>query len=89
MTETKKRAEIVSSFTDRGTGKSYKAGTKPLIDAGSFGNYLAAGLVRAVAVAEAKPKPASKRNAARRAPRASVSAEATDSTAAHADRASD
>ncbi len=99
MSDPKKRAEIISSFTDRGTGKSYTAGTKPLIESGAFGNYLAAGLVRAAAIAEAKSKPASKRKATRKpvrgvsapaaAPAASVSAEATDLSAARADRGSD
>ena len=38
------RATIVRSFTDRGTGKKYRADTIRLIDAGHFGNYQAAGL---------------------------------------------
>ncbi len=45
MTEARKRAFIVSSFTDAGTRKSYVAGTTRKIPAGAFANYEAAGLV--------------------------------------------
>jgi hypothetical protein len=63
MTDSKKRAEIVSSFTDHGTGESFTANTTPLIDAGAFANYEAAGLVRAPSSAPkaaSKPKSATK-----------------------------
>lgn len=43
---TRKRAEIVSSFNDAGTGESFTAGDTPMLDAGVFANYEAAGLVR-------------------------------------------
>lgn len=46
MTDTpKKRAFIARRFTDRGTGASFEAGATPLLDAGTFANYEAAGLL--------------------------------------------
>jgi hypothetical protein len=65
---TKKRAEIISTFTDEGTGQRFTAGDTPLIEAGAFANYEHAGLVRAPAVAAKpadKPKAKSKPKAAR------------------------
>jgi hypothetical protein len=72
----KKRAHIVSSFKDSGTGENFTAGTTPLIDAGAYANYEAAGLVKAPPPAKTgekpkqkpkgKPKPAAK--AAKSAP---------------------
>lgn len=61
----KKRALILSSFTDNGTGESFTAGDTPLIDSGAYGNYEAGGLVGAPPVAtkpaaKPKPKPAAK-----------------------------
>lgn len=53
----RKRAVIVKSFTDAGTRERFTSGETALIDAGAFGNYEAAGLIRA---ATAEPKSASK-----------------------------
>lgn len=61
MTDTpKKRAFIVRNFTDEGTRESFTKGDTPLIDAGVYDNYEAAGLVSAPPVIKAKraPKPA-------------------------------
>lgn len=61
MTDTpKKRAFIRRNFTDEGTGASFTKGDTPLIDAGAYGNYEAAGLVTAPPVSNAAsaPKPA-------------------------------
>jgi hypothetical protein len=55
MTDTRKRAEIVSDFTDHGTGESFTAGDTPLIETGAFENYEAAGLVRTPSPAPPKP----------------------------------
>lgn len=61
MTDTpKRRAFIVRNFTDEGTGESFTKGATPLLDAGVYGNYEAAGLVTAPPVTKASraPKPA-------------------------------
>ena len=64
----KKKAHVISSFTDAGTGESFTADETPMIEAGSFANYEAAGLVRAAAV-ERKPKaPTTRRSRTRRSP---------------------
>lgn len=47
MSDSKKRAEVITSFKDEGTGERFEAGATPLIEAGAFDNYEAAGLVRA------------------------------------------
>lgn len=68
---TKKRARILGTFKDEGTGESFKSGDKPLLEAGQFANYEAAGLAeaapaaKAAARAPAKPKSKSKSKAAR------------------------
>ncbi|APZ98068.1 hypothetical protein BWQ93_05925 [Sphingopyxis sp. QXT-31] len=61
----KKRAFIIASFNDNGTGESFTAGETPLIDAGAYGNYEAAGLVGTPPVASkpAKAKAAPKKAA--------------------------
>ena len=58
----RKRALVARSFTDEGTGESFTKGATPLIDAGAYGNYEAAGLVTAAPVTKAAsvPKPAAK-----------------------------
>lgn len=57
MSDTSKiRARIISSFTDHGTGQSFTAGSTEPIDAGSFANYKAAGLVEAAPAKAAKAK---------------------------------
>ena len=69
MTEPKKRAEVISAFNDAGTGERYAIGDTPLIEAGAFANYEAAGLVRAAAVKRPAPvaeKPAVKRKVSRK-----------------------
>lgn len=55
----KKKAHVISSFEDAGTGESFTADDTPMIEAGTFANYEAAGLVRAATV-ERQPKPAAK-----------------------------
>lgn len=50
----RKRAVIVRSFNDAGTGESFEAGKTQLIDAGAYANYEAAGLVRAPNADEAE-----------------------------------
>lgn len=55
------RAHVLSDFTDAGTGERFTAGKSVDIETGSFGNYEAAGLVRAVGEKPAddgKTKPA-------------------------------
>lgn len=48
MAETaRKKAHILSSFNDIGTGQRFTAGDTPMIDAGAYANYEAAGLVGA------------------------------------------
>lgn len=65
------RARAISSFNDRGTGKSFAAGSTEPIDAGSFANYKAAGLVEAApakakaAKAKAPAKPKARTSAAK------------------------
>ncbi|HET7255564.1 MAG TPA: hypothetical protein VFJ46_17545 [Xanthobacteraceae bacterium] len=61
-TPARKKAHIVKSFTDAGTGESFKAGDQPLLDPGAFENYKAAGLARVpdATSAPAKPKGAAK-----------------------------
>jgi hypothetical protein len=49
-----KRAFVISDFTDIGTDTRHVAGTTPMIETGAFGNYEAAGLVRAPTAADAK-----------------------------------
>lgn len=59
----KKRAFIVRSFNVEGTGERFQKGSTPLIDAGAYGNYEAAGLVtappatKAARATKGKPKP--------------------------------
>ena len=55
---TRRRALIVSDFTDAGTGESFTAGAEPMIEAGAFANYEAAGLVT-TPTPRAAAKPAS------------------------------
>ncbi|HEY0130114.1 MAG TPA: hypothetical protein VGB57_01830 [Allosphingosinicella sp.] len=71
MTETRKRAVIVSSFNDAGTGKNYVAGSTRMIAAGAFANYEAAGLVREPAPRQVRPK-ASTRSKAKAKPPAAL-----------------
>lgn len=58
-----KRAFVISDFTDIGTDTRHLAGTTPMIEAGAFGNYEAAGLVRVPTAADSKApaKPKAKR----------------------------
>ncbi len=56
MSDTRKRAEILAPFNDIGTGERFEVGgDNPLIDAGSFSNYEAAGLVRSPSADSAAP----------------------------------
>lgn len=43
----RKKAHVLSSFNDIGTGQSFEEGATPLLDAGTFANYEHAGLVSA------------------------------------------
>lgn len=63
MTDTpRKRALVVRSFDDEGTGASFKKDDTPLLDAGVYANYEAAGLVTAPPVTKttSAPKPGAK-----------------------------
>lgn len=63
MSDQKKRAHILATFNDDGTGESYAKGDTPLLDAGVYANYEAAGLVGplpATTKAAAKPKAVAK-----------------------------
>lgn len=65
---TTRRAEIISSFKDAGTGQSYTAGAVVPIEAGPFANYATAGLVReakATSKSKATSKPKRPRKRAR------------------------
>lgn len=80
----KKKAHIISSFTDAGTGESFTAGATPMIEVDTFANYEAAGLVRPAAV-ERKPKAPAKpnaRTASRSAARRSTAGNSAPSDAA-------
>lgn len=48
----RKRALVLRSFNDAGTGESFEAEKTVMIDAGAFANYEAAGLVSAPSAAE-------------------------------------
>ena len=71
----KRKALIVASFRDAGTGESFTADDTPMIDAGAFANYEAAGLVRApdperAPRKRAKPSAGRRRTSAARSPAA-------------------
>jgi hypothetical protein len=64
----KRKAHVIRSFTDAGTGESFTTDDTPLITTGAFANYEAAGLVRAPDP-ERKPRAAAKpKGTTRRAP---------------------
>lgn len=56
-----RKAYIIRSFTDAGTGKTFAAGKTAAIEAGAFANYEAAGLVRTAP--ERQTAPATRRTA--------------------------
>lgn len=63
MTDTPRRkAEVISTFTDIGTGETFEKDSSHLLEAGRFENYETAGLVRApvVSVPSTAPKKAAK-----------------------------
>jgi hypothetical protein len=66
----RRKALIVADFTDAGTGERFTAGAEPMLDAGAFANYEAAGLVTAPvpAAPRATPKPRTRRKPAPKAP---------------------
>lgn len=75
MTDTPRRkAHVLAPFADAGTGQAFDVGATPMLDAGAFANYEAAGLVRAHTAADsgtraaAKPKPSARKRTARKAP---------------------
>ena len=51
-----RKAFVMTGFSDVGTGRSFAAGTVTPIEQGPFGNYEAAGLVRAATAQDAKAK---------------------------------
>ena len=63
----RRRARIVSDFTDAGTGERFTAGAERMIEGGAFANYEAAGLVTTPAP-RAAPKPATKARKRKTAP---------------------
>ncbi|WP_260597814.1 hypothetical protein [Sphingomonas endolithica] len=66
----KKRALILSTFTDAGTLERFTEGDTPLLDAGVFANYEAAGLVGApTPTPAAKPRRAAPKNTKRPTPK--------------------
>ncbi len=85
----KKRAYIASRFTDHGTGKQFKVGDTPMLDAGTYANYEAAGLIGTPPVAAkasaakplAKPKAAKKASKPKAKPAATASASASTAKA--------
>lgn len=71
----RKKALIVNSFTDAGSGERFKVGETPMIEVGAFGNYEAAGLIRVPPVTvAAKPKRRAPRKAAVRKTAATIPA---------------
>lgn len=78
-TAARKKAHIISSFTDSGTGESFTAGDKPMIDVGTFANYEAAGLVRH-APAPIRSAGSTKRRTAHRAKASTAPATSTSAT---------
>jgi hypothetical protein len=70
MTEVARRkAHVVRAFKDAGTGERFEVGSTPLLDAGAYANFEAAGLIRAPDPApRAAAKPSSKRKPAARKP---------------------
>lgn len=59
----KKKALVLRNFNDAGTGDRFTKGDTPLIDAGAFANYVAAGLIEPAQ----RPAPAPTRRPASRA----------------------
>jgi hypothetical protein len=53
----RKKAHVLRSFNDAGSGESFEAGATHMLDHATFANYEAAGLVRAH-TAETKAAPA-------------------------------
>jgi hypothetical protein len=64
-----KRAHIVADFNDIGTGEAFKAGDTPLIEAGAYANFEAAGLVRAPDAPKPTPSATAKRKPAASKPK--------------------
>lgn len=58
MTTKTKKAFVISSFRDAGTGKNYEAGSIADPTEGEFLNFKTAGLVREPTAEELKAKPA-------------------------------
>ena len=40
-----RRAHVLSTFKDAGTGKRFEAGKRPMVTEGEWANYAAAGLI--------------------------------------------
>lgn len=79
----KKRALVVRDFDDEGTGERFTKNSTPLINAGAFANYEAAGLITAAPTA--KPKQPSKLKAAAK-PKSKPKAPAAPASAAPAEQ---
>lgn len=56
MSDSKTTAHVVRDFKDAGTGESFKKGDTPKLNAGTYRNYKAAGLVSDTAP-DTQPKP--------------------------------
>ncbi len=87
----KKRAYIASRFTDHGTGEKFEVGDTPMLDAGTYANYEAAGLIGTPppAAAKASPaKPSAKPKAAKKASKPKAKPAATASASASTAKAS-
>lgn len=52
-----RKAFVISSFEDAGTGEKFEAGAITNLSAGAFANYKAAGLVRTPRAGDGKAKP--------------------------------
>ncbi|TCP91889.1 hypothetical protein C8J42_103581 [Sphingomonas sp. PP-CE-1A-559] len=80
-----KRAFVISDFTDIGTDTRHVAGTTPMIETGAFGNYEAAGLVRAPTAADAKAPAKPKTRPAKKAKAVAAPAPAAPPASSQAD----
>jgi hypothetical protein len=46
MSKSTRRGRVLATFNDAGTGETFEAGSEHDFQAGAYGNYEAAGLVR-------------------------------------------
>lgn len=83
----KKTGHVPATFTDAGTGQTFEGGKDHLIDAGSYANYEAAGLVHEPAAKTART-PAKVKSTPRKS-RSKAAAEPTETASAATSSASD